>query len=504
MATAKTKSKPRTKPRARKRAGQVQAALPVKASLVVRRGRPQRAIEGTWDSSLTTRHNQKHWAYADSNSADGSATSSKRKVLRERARYELRNNSYAAGIVDTLANFAVGTGPHLQIESGDAATNAKTERLWREWARAVRLGEKLRLARKATCGDGETFAVARTNRRIKSAVKLDIEIVECDRVGAPLARSLVDDPNFYDGIEYDGEGNPSAYWISETYSGYAAAAGLLDYTRTPARLVSHLFKPARPGQSRGVTEIAPALDLFAQLRRYSAAVIDAAETAADFAGILQSTQPGADQDAAEVDALDLIEIERRMLMTVPRGWQLAQFKAEQPATTHDQFVKRKMNEIARCLNMPLNIALCDSSGYNYASGRLDHQTFFRSLEIDRDWLSAVFCDWLFGLWLEEARLVPNYLPPLMLAAPNPSPAWRWDGFEHVDPAKEANAATTLKKGGLMTDAYYFARRGLDWEAEYEQLGRERAKRKQLGLPEQDSGSADMAQEELDNEDAQDE
>ena len=43
------------------------------------------------------------------------------------------------------------------------------------------------------------------------------------------------------------------------------------------------------------------------------------------------------------------------------------------------FKKEILNEIARCLGMPYNISAGNSSGYNYASGRLDHQTYFKAV-----------------------------------------------------------------------------------------------------------------------------
>ena len=49
---------------------------------------------------------------------------------------------------------------------------------------------------------------------------------------------------------------------------------------------------------------------------------------------------------------------------------------QKPSTTYAEFKKELLNEIARCLNMPFNVAAGNSSGYNYASGRLDHQTYF--------------------------------------------------------------------------------------------------------------------------------
>ena len=74
-----------------------------------------RWIKARFDAAQTTKDNAKHWGAAEFLSADAEADSSVRKILRTRARYEVQNNSYARGIVSTLANDTVGTGPRLQM-----------------------------------------------------------------------------------------------------------------------------------------------------------------------------------------------------------------------------------------------------------------------------------------------------------------------------------------------------------------------------------------------------
>ena len=61
-------------------------------------------LHAKYDAAQTTRENLRHWAMADGLSADAAASSDVRKTLRQRARYEVSNNSYAKGIVLTLAN----------------------------------------------------------------------------------------------------------------------------------------------------------------------------------------------------------------------------------------------------------------------------------------------------------------------------------------------------------------------------------------------------------------
>ncbi len=64
---------------------------------------------------------------------------------------------------------------------------------------------------------------------------------------------------------------------------------------------------------------------------------------------------GGEADAAE--PFEPIELEKRALLTMPGGWKMAQMHAEQPATTYAEFKREILNEIARCLNMPFNVAL---------------------------------------------------------------------------------------------------------------------------------------------------
>ena len=72
-------------------------------------------IKARFDAAQTTKDNARHWAAAEFLSADAEADPAVRKILRTRARYEVQNNSYARGIVSTLANDSVGTGPRLQM-----------------------------------------------------------------------------------------------------------------------------------------------------------------------------------------------------------------------------------------------------------------------------------------------------------------------------------------------------------------------------------------------------
>lgn len=466
-------------------------------------------IRAKFDAAQTTDENRRHWANADGLSAVAATNPAVRRIVRNRARYEVASNSIARGIVLTLANDLVGAGPQLQMLTIDKELNRAIEQGFGAWSAEIHLAAKLRTMRMARAQDGEAIGVMFNNRGLRGPVKMDVRLVEADRLGESTFSNsswrpggilgVEDENKAVDGIVFDEYGNPAQYHILKRHPGAADAIlnfGGAEYDVVPAASVVHWFRADRPGQRRGVPDIMPALPLFAILRRYTKATLLAAETAADLSLIMKTTSP-AGGEAAEVDPWITMEMERNIAMFAPEGWEPHQMKAEQPSATFPEFRIAIINEIARCLNMPRNIAACDSSGYNYASGRLDHTTYNRSVEVERDDMGAVVLVPLLLAWVREAILISDFLPLsarmlLTKAMPIMAHTWLWRSHEEADPVKNAKAAVLLRKAGLLTDAEYWGGRSLDWERQQEQLQREKQGRVSRGLsgPEKEEGAAE--------------
>jgi capsid protein len=148
-----------------------------------------RFVRGRYDAAQTTDGNRKHWAGADGLSADAAASAEVRRILRNRARYEVANNSYVRGIVLTLANDVVGTGPRLQMLTAGAEANRAIEQEFMRWATRVGLAAKLRTMRMARAQDGEAFALLISNENLDSPVQLDLRLIEADQVASPALAS---------------------------------------------------------------------------------------------------------------------------------------------------------------------------------------------------------------------------------------------------------------------------------------------------------------------------
>lgn len=246
----------------------------------------------------------------------------------------------------------------------------------------------------------------------------------------------------------------------------------------PADYMLHIYRHDRPGLHRGVPELAAALPLFAQLRRYNLAVLSAAEAAADFAAVLYTDAPP-DGESEDIAALDAIPLERNMMLTVPAGWKMGQLDSKQPTANHAEFVKVILSEIARCVCSTYGTVAGDFSGFNYASGRLDNQLYHKAILVDRSQWETEILNRIFYIWLRE-YLLAN--PDAELSDDTERHTWFWDGFPHVDPVKEANAQSTRLLNGTTTLAAECAKDGQDYMAVLRQRAKEIRLMHQYGIP----------------------
>ena len=446
------------------------------------------SVKASYDAAATTSENTKHWSKADDLSAASANSPEVRRILRSRSRYERANNGYIGGMVRRIAYHIVGpTGPRLGVTTGDEAADRQIEAAWLSWCRAVKLPRKLRCLAQAYIGDGEGIGLFVTDPDLAHSVKLELRLYEADQMSTPgLALTRVDG---VDGIELNPAGKPTAYHFLRSHPG-DAIGWVMDYDRVPARSVVHWFRLDRPGQYRGVPHITPGLPLGAQLRRYTLAVLTAAETAANVAAYFE-TDNDADESETAAEEYSTMPIERGSIMQLPAKTKINQLKAEQPTTTYQQFKSELLKEIGSATDTPFNVVACDSSPYNYSSARLDHLLFRAAVLCERADCESEVLEPLFAAWLEEAVMVPGLLPPGTTPARVPH-EWYWSGFPSIDPQKEAAADTERLNNGTTTLKELLAEYGQDWRTFLVQRGREIALADSLGVPYPTPGGAAQA------------
>lgn len=467
-------------------------------------------IRAKYDAAQTTSQNELHWINADHLSPNAANTLAIRQKLRSRARYESANSGYLKGILLSLANDFTGGGPKLQITDRRFTQEQRfiLEQLYATRATRIKLRQKLWQMRYARSDSGEAFGVYYADRKSKLKVKSNFRTIECDQF--THSDYFVNNQQEIDGIHFNpSSGEPDRYHLLNDHPGETELFTLRPYDGRwiAAENVIHWFRKER-AWLRGIPETTATLPLWALLRRYTLAVVQNAEIAADFTVLLKSMQiPATNPFTGNLDTasqqspqdwFDSFPVDRGLMTVLPSMYDMEQLDPKQPVNMYDTFVNSLVQEAARPLCVPRNMALGYSGGYNMASGTLDRQVYAGTIQQDRygcneDILSKDMDQW----WYEAVR-IDGYLDD-DLATPSriqdvvnrfsslreipPEHVFRWDEIqEHTDPVKVAHAINLLHIAGHLSDTdIQEGKFNRSVETHYENLARQQAKRKELEM-----------------------
>lgn len=424
-----------------------------------------RPVHASYDAAGSGDVMLNYWASADAYDADSAHSYAVRSKLVRRSRYEIANNGFSDGIASTYSTDLVGLGPQLRMQTGSEGFNRLVENQWYLWCKAVQFRRKLWCQAHAKHQDGEGFAVIRRNPKVRHGVKLDYCLYECDQFHTPMLPYNTD--GHIDGIKFDQFGNPEWYDLLRYHPGSTEWTGKFDLVpeRVPAEFVLHWFKLRRPGQHRAVPECSSTLNIGANARRWREAQVSTAEKVARLTLMLKSNYS---PDTAELaDPMSTMDIQDGMMTVLPDGLEPHQLEAKHPAAAHESFNKSLINEQARPKSMPFNKAACDSSSYNYASGRLDHQTYYSHLDVDREDCNDLVLDPLFSRWFDSAVRTFGWLGgnPEVISEGAKSHTWDWPKHLVADEGGTASANKTKLETGEETLVSIKTANGLDYEDE---------------------------------------
>ena len=456
-----------------------------------------RLRSGQYDAAQTTMQNEQHWIPANQLSPDAVNNLSTRKKLRSRSRYESSNSGYLKGIGLSLCQDFVGSGPTLQItdsrfqskDPNKLSAAVIVERTWKIRSKKIKLRKKLWRLRHAKLFDGEGFSFAVNNAQLNHKVTLDQRIFECDQISSFDNQTMTKKRNRLeiDGVRFNAtSGEPTHYHLLNEHPGetqfFNTKSIVSEGKWIREKNVIHWFRQDR-GWLRGIPETTYTLPLWALLRRYTLAVVQNAEIAADFTVLLKTMQLpfatafGDTESESNSDKEKWFEgfpVDRGMLTAVPDGYDVQQLKAEQPVTVYDSFVAALVGEASRPLLTPRNVAMADSGNHNMSAGLHDTQSYKQSLKQEQLDCEDEVLDKDLAQWWFEAIRTPDYFPDDVLDIDNkrkldvsveqivsrfsdlqddpPEHVYRWDEIpEHTDPAKVATAINILHMGGHITD-----------------------------------------------------
>lgn len=416
-----------------------------------------------YEAAKTTDYLKNVFAGADRYDADSANSREVRHTLMSRSRQELANNGYSDGIAITYATDLVGAaGPQLRMQTASHGFNQMVELTWYFWAKAVKLRRKLWCMAHAKHGDGEGWGVMRLNPRVRHPIPIDVVLYEAEQFQTPYLPYGED--GYIDGIKFDEFGNPLWYDLLHEHPGCTTQLTLnRDPERVPADRVLHWFKLRRPGQHRAVPECSSTLNLGASSRRWRESTLSAADRAAMLTMMMET--PMTPDEADQVAPFTTMDVEKDLMTFLPMGWKPSQLKGEFPTASYADFNKSMIGEQARPKAMPYNRAAADSSGHNFASGKLDFMPYFDVLEFDRADCDDLVLDPLFDVWFDMAVIRFGWLGgnPDVISSAARAHSFDWPVLSNADVEAEASANKTKLQSGQMTLADLYSIQGQDLE-----------------------------------------
>lgn len=443
----------------------------------------------------------------------------------------IHNSGWIAGGVEQAIAMTIGSGLQLNAKpdteilgwTHDAASQwaRGVERRWREWASQpvecdlvgrMTMGQMMAAALRSWFATGEIVAQLPSYRRPFATTKTKVLLL-------PSSRLTQDNepPFMVQGVRMDWTGFPVAYrFRMNDRAGYERDFNIFARDGVGRPQVVHVFD-GMAGQVRGITPLANVLRVVRQFDQLSDATLTAALIQAIFAATVQSEAPtdqvlNALQDdveqgvgggslagylAAKSEWYDATKIDLGRAGKIAHlfpGEKLTFHGSEHPNATYDAFARFLLREIARGIGVTFEQLTGDYTGATYSSVRMGTSEVWQIVQYRRKNIGGRFMQPVYEAWLEEeidaGRVAfPGGLEGFLDVRPAATRAeWRGPAKPQADDLKFAKAAEVLMKVGGMSLEMLCADLGIDWEDLHDQLAREAANRKRLGLPEPQFGA----------------
>lgn len=437
-------------------------------------------------------------------------------ALRERSRDLIRNTPIATGAINTKVTNVVGTGLKLQsridrsvlkLTDEEADTwEANTEREWRlfwdskecDAARTLNGDAITRMVYRQAKENGDVFVVLPRIQRKNFPYALKLQIVEADRICNP--NYAQDTDTLAGGIEKDQYGAPIKYHILKQHPGSIRYAKSAEWQAIPAfgaglglRNVIHLISPTRPGQTRGVPDLAPVIEPLKQLDRYTEAELMAAVISGMFTVFIE-TESGntpfdltnmSDETGSSTSDEDY-KLGNGAIISLAAGEKIHDSNPGRPNDSFDPFIMSVLRQIGVALELPFEILIKHFTA-SYSAARAAILEAWKHFNTERQWLSANFHQLIYEIWMYEAVSLSRIGAAGFLSDPVIRKAYlgsEWIGPAKgmIDEKKEIEAAIMRIKEGISTLAEETAQlTGGDWEKKHPQSVKEHNMRKEAGL-----------------------
>ena len=437
-------------------------------------------------------------------------------TLRERSRDLTRNNALAGGAINTKVTNIVGTGLRLKASidrdalslTDDQANEweAAAEREWKLWSesqecdieRTLRFTDIQSLSLRSVLENGDVFILLPMIERPGNPYELKVQMIEADRISNPDSKG--DTESIAGGVERDSTGAPVRYHIADKHPGNYLRPRAIKWDsraafgETGRRNVLHLYNKIRIGQTRGVPDLAPVMELLKQLGRYTDAEIMAAVMSGMFTVFIKSES--GDESMSAMDPTTEVggkSTDKDYKMAPGAMLELSNDESvefadpKRPNQSFDPFVLAIMRQIGVALELPFELLVKHFTA-SYSAARAALLEAWKFFSARRQWLAMNLCQPVYEAVIEEAVLKGRLAAPgfingdALIRKAYLGAEWIGPARGQIDELKEVKAARERVDGGFSTASRETAMiNGSDWERDHKQRVRERQAKEADGL-----------------------
>lgn len=412
-----------------------------------------------------------------------------RDLTVSRCRDLVRNSEHVAGALQRVCDNVIYKGILPQAAcrkvSGDLdqKKNSKLEKIYKKWAKKVKLSELQALVLRHLWSDGEILVHTFPDPTLleSGVVPLGIELLETDQLDRLIHGELSGGNFARHGIEYNSYGHAVAYHILPVHPGdgnFTRYSG--NSTRIPAGQILHIFKRERASQTRGMPWLSVIAMTMHDFEEYQNSERIAARLMSSFAYFVQRQTPGATGgqipgmgqggQAGISGALPKYLTQPGQILDVPYGVEVKAQQYDRPGDTYESYSKGTLKGASVGANVSYETLSNDYKEASYSSARDGKLTERRGYEVLQKFVNDRFDDPVFDKFITFLRLsglFPGVLPTEVEVSWL-NPGWTW-----IDPLKDSKASEIeVDSLGITTRRELCAKQGKDYDEVVTQRERE--------------------------------
>jgi lambda family phage portal protein len=438
-------------------------------------------------------------------------------TLRSRSRDLVRNNPLASGAIKTKITNVVGSGLRYQARidreslrmSEDQADEWEgiAEREWRlfwggkdvDICRILNGTGITRQVYQQQLENGDVFVLFRRAQVPGFPYQLRLQVVEADRV--ENTNKAMDTETLAGGVEKDQYGAPARYHILRSHPGAILGKSKMEWDIVPAfgqrtglRNLVHFYSQSRPGQSRGVPDLAAVIEPLKQLGRYTDAEIMAAVISGYFTVFIESdgiAAGGFDYskfgDELGTSSTDKdYKLGNGAIIELASGEKIHDSNPGRPNQAFDGFVVAILRQIGVALEIPFEILIKHFTA-SYSAARAAINEMWKYVLTERQRLADDFLRIVHETWMYEAvgsgRIIaPGYFADPLIRAAYLGSEWIGPAKGQIQEVQEVEAAAARVRNGFSTIQNETVQlTGGNWEQNHPQQVKEYKKRLADGL-----------------------